>query len=278
MKTNSRKISIGSFSTTLPLVTLLTLALFTSPTSGNAATLNFGSSSSVLTLDMSALGSATPINTLDALFDNSTPGANLLVDPGLHFTLPNIGMAVNPATVVSPAGRTLQNTTLDVDPLNVSATWGAATSDVGVFVSGGEQIGFEGMLRFTGSFPGSLLSGDFALRYSPSRVGVVRGGGTLSGFVLTSNIDFANVAFADIANATITPGSSSFSISGDLLVSDGLSYLVSSGLGADFGSFSLTAAVVPEPSAASLLLVFALVGLCCMRARGIRARVCWKAR
>ena len=145
------------------------------------------------------------------------PARRLLADPapGDGFTLPNIGAPVNTGVLVNPAGRTLQTTTLDYNTADVLGSW-TPGSDLGAFLSGGEQIGLEGMSRWTGDYTGVLLFGDFAIRYAPGRVGQVRDGNTLSGLVITSNIDFANATFLDIANAIITSTSSVLTITGDL--------------------------------------------------------------
>jgi hypothetical protein len=169
--------------------------------------------------------------------------------------------------LVSPAGRTLQTTTLDYNTADVLGSW-TPGSDLGAFLSGGEQIGLEGMSRWTGDYTGVLLFGDFAIRYAPGRVGQVRDGNTLSGLVLTSNIDFANATFLDIANAIITSTSSVLTITGDLVISDGFKVLDSSAvLGADVGDISLTASTVPLPGALPLL-ASGIAGLFAARRRG----------
>jgi hypothetical protein len=237
------------------------------------------SGNAILTIDQSAFASQSSITTLAAWFDNSETRTQLLGNPapGDGFTLPNINHSINVGIIPDPdgpGGRTIQTSNLDIDPNNILGTW-TASSDIGAFVGSGtsEQIALEGMQRWLGNYTGQLLFGDFAIRYSPSRVGVVREGNTLSGLVLTSNIDFANAAFLDIADATITSNGASLSISGDLVISDGYKVLDAGALlGADVGDISLTAAI-PEPSTVvtSCLLVTGM--LCAMLRRKQRNQI-----
>ena len=80
-------------------------------------------------------------------------------------------------------------------------------------------------------------------------------GGGRSGLVLTSNVSFTDVAFADIGNAIISVSGSVLTITGDLLISDGLIAVgfPAGTLGTDIGDFSLTANLVPAPGALALL-------------------------
>lgn len=219
----------------------------------------------VLTFDEAASASTTPLTTLDARFDNTNPAtppfySDILSDPGLPVTRDGLGalapitFAVNPTTITNGgAGRSIQATTLDFNASNILGSWTPVTSDNGVFVTGGEQIGLEGATRWTGPFTGALLFGDFALKYSPSRAS-----GSLSGLVLTSNIGgYSNAAYADIANATITTNGGLLSISGDMLYSNGVAAFpgASGALGTNIGRFELNqTTAVPEPT--SLLLSF----------------------
>jgi hypothetical protein len=211
----------------------------------------------VLSIDQAAFASSSAITTVDAWFDNSRTRNEFLSlpAPGDGFTLPDIDFPVNVGVIADPdgpGGRTLQTTTLEFDPADVLGSW-TPGFDVGAFLNGGEQIGLEGMMRWTGNFTGVLLFGDFAVRYAPGRTGVVREGNILSGLVITSNIDFPGATFLDIANATITSSGASLSILGDLVISDGLKVLDASAvLGANVGNFSLTA-VVPVPATLPLL-------------------------
>jgi len=249
MKTVSR--------TSLPAL-VIGVAALSMASLASAATLSSGSA--VFTLDQAAFAANSNITTLDAWFDNTATRTQTLTDPapGDGFTLPNIGAAVNVGVLADPdgpGGRTLQTSNLDVDLNNILGTWSAA-ADFGPFVGSGtsEQIGLEGMQRWLGNYTGVLLFGDFAIRNAPGRAGVVRSGNTLSGLVITSNIDFANAAFLDIANAIISGSGSTLSITGDLVISDGFQALDGSAiLGADVGNFSLNATVVPLPAALPLL-------------------------
>jgi hypothetical protein len=218
-------------------------------TSSTAGTLVSGSA--VFSINEAASAANTPLTTISAFFGSSETRAQILADPGVAFTPGNLPFPAQPYTVSNPTGRTLQATNVDLDPADLLGSWTPATGDYGAFVVGGEQIGLSGMTRWTGTYTGVLLFGDFALRYSPSRTGVVRHGNTLSGLVLTSNIDFVNAAYADLANVTITSlPNSQFTITGDLVYSDGFSALTGdpNDNGIDFGNFTFTgtlASVVP---------------------------------
>lgn len=249
MKLVSRKV-LPAIGLALASVSVAPVASATALASGNV----------VFTLDQAAFAANSNITTLAAWFDNSETRTQLLTNPapGDGFTLPNIASAVNVGPLTDPdgpGGRTLQTSNLDIDLNNILGTWSAA-SDFGPFVGDAtsEQIGLEGMQRWLGNYTGSLLFGDFAIRYAPGRAGVVRSGNTLSGLVVTSNIDFANAAFLDIANAIISGSGSTLSIAGDLVISDGFKALDGSAiLGADVGNLNMTATAVPLPAALPLL-------------------------
>jgi hypothetical protein len=135
-------------------------------------------------------------------------------------------------------------TTLIVDPSNILGTWSPSNDLAGVFVGNavrGEQIAFTGMQRWGGPFTGVLVYGDFALRYVPGRAGQPALDGTLSGLVLTSNIDFLDTSIADLANASITSDGHTLSITGDLLISGALNVLDPGAvIGRKFGTISVT--------------------------------------
>ena len=225
-------------------------------------------------------GQADGISNFNAYFDELTTRTNILglaapgnlpfVDSG---TFVQLNDPIRPFGVTPPSGlgRTPQLTTLEIENAsNVLGSW-QSSADLGPFVGSNtsEQIAFTSMHRYTGPFTGQLLYGDFALRYVSGRVGLVRDGNTLSGLVLTSNIDFANAAFADIGNASINVVNNQLLIGGDLLISDGLKALdVNATLGRDFGQFSVVANItaVPEPSS-MLLVVLPAVGLAWRRRR-----------
>ncbi len=229
-------------------------------------------------------GQANSVGWLDAYFDAATSRVNTLAlpapgnapinrisgAPGTIGTSTSAGAPGIPGTVqifdpirpngVVPTtgdGRARQRTTLDFDPANILGTWGASSEVAGgAFILGGgagEQIALTSMQRWGGPFTGVLIYGDFALRYVPSRAGTVTVGGTRSGLVLTSNIDFLDAAFADIGNATITSDGITLTISGDLLIAPGLAVLdPGAQVGRNFGTFSMTA-IVPAPGTAVLL-------------------------
>jgi hypothetical protein len=145
---------------------------------------------------------------------------------------------------VPGSSRSRQLTTLIVDPGNILGTWSPSNDLAGVFVGNtvlGEQIAFTGMQRWGGPFTGVLVYGDFALRYVPSRAGRPALDGTLSGLVLTSNIDFLDTSVADLANASITSDGRTLSITGDLLISGALNVLdLDAVVGRKFGTISVT--------------------------------------
>jgi hypothetical protein len=231
----------------------------------NAAEVGIASGSATMSFDLPAFLGQSPLNTFDAAFGITETRTQVL--SGLPGNNPAASQTwvTNPVGTPSPTGRTIQGTSLTIDPSNVLGTWGAVTSDFGAFAVGGEQIGFGGMTRWTldPGIPGVLLFGDWALRYSPARAGTFAGSTTniRSGLVLTSNIDFANATFVDIGNANISVTGNTLSITGDMLVSDGLIALgfPQSNLGIDAGNFNFTGTLVPTPGAAALLCVGGLI-------------------
>lgn len=251
----------------LALVVLSGLAASTAV----AAEVGIASGSATMSFDLPTLLGQTPLNTFDAAFGITETRTQVLTTlPGNNPSASQT-WATNPVGTPSPAGRTIQGTTLTIDPTNVLGTWGSVTSDSGAFASGGEQIGFGGMTRWlvdASAGGGKLLFGDWALRYSPTRAGTFAGStsNVRSGLVLTSNIDFANATFVDIGNASIAVTGNSFTITGDMLVSDALIALgfPPSNRGLDVGDFSFTATLVPAPGAAALL---GAGGLLAMRRR-----------
>ncbi|MCE2923942.1 MAG: hypothetical protein LW822_00535 [Phycisphaeraceae bacterium] len=239
----------------LALVVLSGLAVSTA----NAAEVGIASGSATMSFDLPTFLGQSPLNTFDAAFGVTETRTQVL--SGLPGNNPSASQtwATNPVGTPSPTGRTIQGSTLTIDPANVLGTWGAVASDFGAFAIGGEQIGFGGMTRWTldPGIPGVLLFGDWALRYSPARAGTFAGSTTniRSGLVLTSNIDFASATFVDIGNANISVTGNTLSITGDMLLSDGLIALgfPQSNLGLDAGDFNFTATLVPAPGAAGLL-------------------------
>jgi MYXO-CTERM domain-containing protein len=226
------------------------------------------SGSGTMSFDLPTFLGQTPLDSFDAAFGITETRTQVL--SGLPGNNPAASQtwAINPVGTPSPTGRSVQGSTLAIDPTNILGTWGGVASDFGAFASGGEQIGFGGMTRwlvdpaFGG---GKLLFGDWGLRYSPARAGTLAGSTTnvRSGLVLTSNIDFLNATFVDIGNASISVAGDTLTITGDMLVSNGLVALgfPSSNLGLDVGDFTLTATLAPAPGAAALLGAGGLVAL-----------------
>ncbi|MFM1882048.1 MAG: hypothetical protein RJA05_457 [Planctomycetota bacterium] len=238
-------------------------------TTATAAEVGIVGGSATMSFDLPTFLGQSPLNAFDAAFGIAETRDQLLSLPG-NSPSASQSWVTNPLGVPSPVGRTIQGTTLTIDPANVLGTWGSVTSDFGAFAIGGEQIGFGGMTRWTldPGIPGALLFGDWALRYSPVRAGTFAGSTTnvRSGLVLTSNIDFASAAFVDIGNANISVTGNMLSITGDMLLSDALIALgfPQSNLGLDVGDFNFTATLVPAPGAAFLL---GAAGLPAMRRR-----------
>ncbi|WP_197451754.1 PEP-CTERM sorting domain-containing protein [Rosistilla oblonga] len=203
-------------------------------------------------------GVSLPISVFDAYFDDLASRSQALSDPAPG----NAGFIDNGGSVtlidpirphgdipLSGDGRARQSTTLTIEDVSdVLGSW-SLSNDNGLFVGGstlGEQIALTSLQRWTGPFVGSLTYGDFALRYTGSRL------------VLTSNIDFVDAAFAEIGNPNIDIAGETLSISGDLLVGEALAAFDQTSLGADFGDINFTAtlhqtAAVPEPSSALML-------------------------
>lgn len=181
-----------------------------------------------------------------------TPGQVQVIDPIRPFgEIPNPPL---PDTYPGSPGasRSRQVTTLDFNPSSILGSWTPSTDSYGIFVNNvasSEQIAFTCMQRWGGPFTGVLLYGDFALRYVPTRVGMVESGGTLSGLALVSNIDFLNSSWADLANASISFTNNTLNVSGDLLISGALNVLDPTAVvGTKFGTFNMTATVsFPAP-------------------------------
>jgi len=178
-------------------LSLLTLVLTIGLASSlHAATITSGSASFTITQ-----GLATSVDDFDALFSASTSRADSLSSPAPgNVPFSEIGNSISYIDPIRPfgvtpsagAGRTPQATTLDFDPTNILGTWSTSTDSFGTFVSGGEQIGLTLMQRWVSDdFTGSLLYGDFALRY------------TGTSLVLTSNIDFANAAWGGCKSSSV---------------------------------------------------------------------------
>ncbi|WP_165223850.1 PEP-CTERM sorting domain-containing protein [Aquisphaera insulae] len=210
-------------------------------------------------------GKAAAISTFNAYFDALATRTQILTDPapgnapwtssGNIVTLTDdirpYGVTPTPYPGTPGVTRSPQETTLEIENTSdVLGSWTQSNNAFG-FVGNstlGEQIAFTHMQRWTGPFTGSLLYGDFALRYTGSKL------------VLTSNIDFLNAAFADLGDAKISVQGDILTISGNLLIGGGLTVLDPGAVaGTNFGTITITAtlrdtnAAIPEPSSAVLL-------------------------
>lgn len=194
---------------------VLAAALAAAPSRAQDAEILYGTAQ--IEFDLPTLLGQTPLDQFDAVFGIRETRSDLLYADG-NSPGPIATWTLNWPGIASPSGRTIQPSTLKFNKANLLGTWGTGT-DLGAFLSGGEQIGFGGITRFEldPDYAGILLFGDWGLRYSPSRHDATR-----SGLVLTSNIDFANAVFADVGQLTTSVVGSTLTITGHLLISDGL--------------------------------------------------------
>ena len=194
----------------------------------------------------------------------------------------SVSFGLNPAGITtSLTGRIPQGTTLYFDPGNILGSWTSATRGFypELYLQGGEQIGFGGGIRAylgDGENEGVLLFGDFALRYDPTLAGTpVNTDDVLSGLVLVTNAghldSFAfpafDTTFANLANAEIDFVDGTLTITGDLLFAGASDFMTSGAVLHDqFGTLSLTATAVPEPSTYALMFgLFAAGAVLCKR-------------
>jgi hypothetical protein len=200
--------------------------------------------------DEALSAAATPLNTLSHVFKGTQSYADCLAGTGsdpfdfVNGSQKTVTFSINGVSPAAITGRPNNAaTTLDYDANNPLGSWEGGT-DIGAFLSGGEQIGLQSMTRWTGSFTGVLLFGDFTIRNAPGRIG-----GGRSGLVLVSNIDFANATYADLANISVNATPTTLTISGDLLYSDGFAVLTNdpTDVGVKFGTFQINAVAIPEP-------------------------------
>ncbi len=142
---------------------VFTMIVVSGLVSGTASAAEFGlaSGSATMSFDLPTFLGQSPLNTFDAAFDITETRDQLLGLPGNNPAASQTWLT-NPVGTPSPTGRTIQGTTLTIDPSNVLGTWGGVSSDFGAFAIGGEQIGFGGMTRWTldPGIPGALLFGD----------------------------------------------------------------------------------------------------------------------
>ena len=177
--------------------------------------------------------------TLATIADTATPGDTTDVWTGLPF-------GVNPASISSPSGRTLQGTTLTYDSSNLTGT-----------ASG--QIGLGGFTRFNGA-GGLFYIGDYQLLYDETRKT-----GVYSGWYLQNTAGFPANAF-DFANVSTNVTGSGFTLSGDLVPNSDSFFSFYGLTGTDMGNFSLTATAVPETSS-TMLGALSLAGFMIRRRR-----------
>jgi hypothetical protein len=251
---------------------IIPLALLSLGSVATASALTLSDGVATFTINTETL-SATLLNEVTGTFGINGNRTSLVPANMTPFSnaSPSFTLGLNPLGTANQAGRQIQSTTLDFDPSNVRGSWSSGT-DTGAFLSNGEQIGLGGGLRVSTDFDSYLLFGDFGLRYSAGRDGVVvnSGADTLSGLVLASNIDFGNATFANIANANFEWIDGTLTIQGDLLFAEAYAFFGdTAALNVKFGTFSLTAntAAVPEPSSYALLFGAFAGGLALSRRR-----------
>jgi hypothetical protein len=158
---------------------------------------------------------------------------------------------LNGSTIVNLAGRTNQATTFSYEASDLTAHTGV--------------IGLGGITRWDVNplLGGGVLGfGDFTLEHHADRLSDSR-----SGWALTVHMPGGATAF-DLLNVTTSATDYSLSISGDLAVSPEFAFLLSTpgDYLKDVGNFSFTAAAVPEPTRA-LLMMAGLGGLAVRRRR-----------
>lgn len=170
-----------------------------------------------LTYDLPVLLANSPLAGFNAVF-GITESYDEVVSLPNNNPPASVSWALNLPGTANPQGRGVQSNTLELDPADILGTW-TPGNDVGPFLSGGEQIAFGGLTRFSldPGINGQLLFGDWGLRYAPGRADKVR-----SGLVLTSNLTFAHAVFADLGHADISASGGQLLISADMLISDAL--------------------------------------------------------
>ena len=166
----------------------------------------------------------------------NTPGAADLVSGTGEISATGLAYGVTGSTVTNPAGRGIQATNFTYDPSNLTGT-----------ASG--QIGLDGVMRFTGNFPGILVTGDYALKYDATRVGNTAGG---SGWYLLNNFGFPIPGW-DLTGVTASSDPFSLSLSGTLKWSPEVAsaFFTTSDIGRSMGTFTFVSPV-PLPAAAWL--------------------------
>lgn len=227
--------------------------------------------SAVVTIDPSALANATTLSV--SRFFGGTEAATdtrsqILSAANSIPTDYNLPFNVNIAPISNPTGRQRTASTLDFDfsgfnPGNSFASW-SSSSPSGFGIAGGEQISLDGVIRYTSPL-GTLVTGDFALRYQANRAATY-GDPDFSGLVLVNLFDFPASSF-DIGNAVVSVSGKTLTIDGELLISPEFSngFFGGTVTGFDVGHFHLTASAVPEVSTlafgATTTLLVGVVGL-----------------
>jgi len=191
-----------------------------------------------------ALVGLTNINSFNQATANSMTGAQLLADAG-SISWSGISYGVNPTTpLVDPAGRNLQETTFSYDESNLTLT---ATG----------QIGLGGVSRWDVDplFGGGVfVLGDYALTYS---AGTWR---------LQNNVSFPAPSFFLSSPSLTSVSDTGFTLSGNLFADSGLIGFGFNGT-VSYGTFSMVATAIPEPSVVALLLLAAGGGVVASRRR-----------
>lgn len=173
-----------------------------------------------------------------------------------------VDMAILGSSVIQPTGRARQTTNLDFTAAgnNIAlflSSWLPATPGFGPFgpkLTGGEQVGIDGLLRFSDPLLGTAVIGDLALQFDPSSAT-----GSREGLTLTNNTSANAIVWQlDIIDATFNSSASGFSFVADMYTTPGPAAFY--GLDSYAGRFSINA-VVPEPSSLASLTLVSLLGL-----------------
>jgi hypothetical protein len=231
--------------------------------------------SATLSIDPTALANATTLS-VDRFFGGVEAATftrtQVLSSPDSPPASLDLPFSVNIPPIVNPTGRARRATDLDFDfagfnPLSPLASW-SNSNPAGFGIAGGEQIALDGVIRYDSPL-GTLVSGDFVLRYQANRA-TSFGIPAFSGLVLVNLFDFPASSF-DIGNAVVSVSGKTLTVDGDLLISPEFSNGFFGGLvtGFDVGNFSLTATAVPE---ASTMLLCSVAGALALGLRFRRVR------
>lgn len=237
-------------------------------TQADAALLNANSGGTfTMNLDRDALalsnfGSLTqPGYFLAQYFDTIESDYTTRTDSSFYFNNPtrveipavNLVHDITPVSASNPSGQ--------LSGRNVQATTPDFSIDSDTLAGTG-TMGMTGVEMFRGSFSGTLLNGDYSLKYDPEArqtmwdaFGV---SGTPGGWYLQNNVSFSAVAY-ELANLRLQYSSAGdWMLSGDLLLSPENAFFLKNAVLADLGDFCLgvgaysgcgQVAAVPLPSA-----------------------------